>query len=254
MSKLRQTKGFTLIELLVVIAIIALLVSILLPSLGRAKELARRTICGSNQRNMGTATVLYAGESDGDLPPCHLYSQMNYINFNHWVEWFYWPGKGWQNLAFLYVEGYAEPGAMYCPSQAASASTSYDYNADRGFPQARAEWRPDGGIMWPYSPEDPTYSLKGGFAWNPRMRDPPDGDKNRLFQKQEDMESGRLLACDVISEDTPHAGDHGFNVMFCDTSVSFARDETLWTENFPVYGDRDILAWEAILDKLEDAR
>ena len=62
-----QSKGFTLIELLVVIAIIALLVSILLPSLNRAKELAKRVVCASNMRNCGLALIMYANENSNYL-------------------------------------------------------------------------------------------------------------------------------------------------------------------------------------------
>jgi prepilin-type N-terminal cleavage/methylation domain-containing protein len=58
-------KGFTLIELLVVIAIIALLVSILLPSLSRARELAKRAVCMANLNGIGKAMGLYkAGNND----------------------------------------------------------------------------------------------------------------------------------------------------------------------------------------------
>ena len=46
-------KGFTLIELLVVVSIIALLVSILMPALNKAKELAKLTMCMSNLKQMG---------------------------------------------------------------------------------------------------------------------------------------------------------------------------------------------------------
>ena len=56
----RQSKAFTLIELLVVIAIISLLVSILLPSLNRAKVLAKRTICLSNMKQYSAALPMYA--------------------------------------------------------------------------------------------------------------------------------------------------------------------------------------------------
>ena len=58
----KKGKGFTLIELLVVIAIIALLVSILLPSLNRAKELARRAGCLVNVKGILTAMLTYANE------------------------------------------------------------------------------------------------------------------------------------------------------------------------------------------------
>lgn len=65
--KYQIRNGFTLIELLVVIAIISLLVSILLPSLNKAKDLARSTVCASNLRNWGMTYQLYASENDGKL-------------------------------------------------------------------------------------------------------------------------------------------------------------------------------------------
>ncbi len=66
-------RAFTLIEILVVVAIIALLVSMLLPSLSRAKEQTRRVICLSNLRQMATAAHSYAAGSDDSYPIAYYF-------------------------------------------------------------------------------------------------------------------------------------------------------------------------------------
>jgi prepilin-type N-terminal cleavage/methylation domain-containing protein len=66
--KRQSRKGFTLIELLVVVAIIALLIAILIPSLGRAKELANRSACGASLTGIVKALNLYAAENSDSFP------------------------------------------------------------------------------------------------------------------------------------------------------------------------------------------
>jgi len=68
---LRHGSGFTLIELLVVIAIIAILGSLLLPVLARAKESGRRLHCTNNLRQIGLGIQLYRYDND-DRPPLYL--------------------------------------------------------------------------------------------------------------------------------------------------------------------------------------
>lgn len=70
-GKLKNSKamGFTLIELLVVVAIIAVLISMLLPALGSARENARKIVCGSNMNQVSKACLMYAQDNADMIPP-----------------------------------------------------------------------------------------------------------------------------------------------------------------------------------------
>ncbi len=67
----KKKRSFTLIELLVVVAIIALLISILLPSLARARELSKRAVCLSNLRQLLVGNTLYADQHNPSVFPAY---------------------------------------------------------------------------------------------------------------------------------------------------------------------------------------
>ncbi|MBN1344695.1 MAG: prepilin-type N-terminal cleavage/methylation domain-containing protein [Phycisphaerae bacterium] len=69
----KHIRGFTLIELLVVVAIISLLVSMLLPSLGKARESAKAMTCAMNQRQLAVAATTYASDHDDWMNPIEDY-------------------------------------------------------------------------------------------------------------------------------------------------------------------------------------
>jgi prepilin-type N-terminal cleavage/methylation domain-containing protein/prepilin-type processing-associated H-X9-DG protein len=77
MKQPNRTRGFTLVELLVVIGIIALLISILLPSLNRARETANRVKCAANLKAIGNSLLLYSNDNKG-IYPRTIYSQGTY--------------------------------------------------------------------------------------------------------------------------------------------------------------------------------
>ena len=101
----RRVRAFTLIELLVVIAIISLLVSILLPSLKKAKDLARTAICMSQIRSAGLGMALYVEEWDQAFP----------IPFRPSNNVWGLPGALWSYM-FLQEEYISDINAVICPS------------------------------------------------------------------------------------------------------------------------------------------
>lgn len=133
---LRTTRcGFTLIELLVVIAIIALLVSILVPSLSQAKGLAQRAICLTHMRNMGTGIHMYANDNVDVIPPILVDLSTPNAAYRWWwcdfiVKYFDtaarplpWPSSSYYSVGNQPKNGVYDRGAfafsrmLNCPSQ-----------------------------------------------------------------------------------------------------------------------------------------
>jgi prepilin-type N-terminal cleavage/methylation domain-containing protein len=126
-AKSRIRKGFTLVELLVVIGIIALLISILLPSLNQARENAKATQCLSNLRQLGLAFMMYANAHGGKLPPRTASRSIPTVapftpgtTHQQW-DWIYW--QQGRNLADSNVvrfmnsgSGRVDPAYLRCPS------------------------------------------------------------------------------------------------------------------------------------------
>ena len=77
--KNRHRSGFTLIELLVVIAIIAVLISILLPSLSNARKQAKRLLCSTRLGELGKSALMYANENNDTIVRAE-------INFDPWRQ------------------------------------------------------------------------------------------------------------------------------------------------------------------------
>jgi len=87
MNKRNDRIGVTLIELLVVVAIIALLASILMPSLAKAREQAKGASCLSNLHNIGLSLAMYHGDNRGYYPACYSYIDGNSgsSGYYHWT-------------------------------------------------------------------------------------------------------------------------------------------------------------------------
>ena len=105
----RSFRGFTLIELLVVIAIIAILAAILFPVFAQAKEAAKKTSCLSNNKQIGTATYMYAQDSDDTMCQTSWESALTPQAFN--------PGGKYQIHWTFLMQPYIKNWDMFkCPS------------------------------------------------------------------------------------------------------------------------------------------
>src|SRR5438270_2778671 len=112
-------RAFTLIELLVVIAIIAILAAILFPVFAQAREKARQAVCLSNQKQIGTAIMMYAQDYGETYPMYDYYPK----------EDFYW-----FDMINPYVKASSNRSSIFrCPSvtgDASAVNTSGGYSAN----------------------------------------------------------------------------------------------------------------------------
>jgi len=248
----RTFRAFTLIELLVVIAIIALLVSILLPSLKKAKDIAKLTVCKANQRNIGVTMHLYAGDNDDEAPQgfSALYHPPFYTGM--YYTWACANRAG----AFLGYDGYmlglglmyqsrliSDAKIFFCPAMDPGIYGGYDYG-----------WASDGGLErttnYPRSSYYYRYALDTGSI-EPRLGVSQGRDIKRYDAKLENlMQKAPAATWDIVHDKVTGCGQQnpgyhrdGYNIMFYDTSVTLMElsfwpygPENLWYDSTDCWG------------------
>ena len=130
----RKGKAFTLIELLVVIAIIALLLSLLTPMLSKAKEITRRVLCATNQKNLGTGAYGFAGENEGRGPGRGLLGRAG----SNWQSSYSWANilntMYYRESRVQRIGRTAKKNMLYCPSMKPFGNNlsprAYQWNLD----------------------------------------------------------------------------------------------------------------------------
>jgi prepilin-type processing-associated H-X9-DG protein len=123
-NRAKATRGFTITELLVVVGMIAVLVSLLMPAITRARAAANAATCLSNLRQMSTAWNLYCNESKGRLPE-YLFATPTTPD----IAWqAYWPGI---------LDRYRVRGdTILCPA----ANNVVPFNQNKGYGNAVYAW------------------------------------------------------------------------------------------------------------------
>ncbi len=159
---MRRT-AFTVVELLVVISIIILLIALLLPAIGNAREVGRRAVCASNQRQIATGSTSYANDHNGVLPVFETWA-MHFVTSNPGVV---------VDPRDLLIEIGGSPDTYYCPSHKELRRDDPVYGWDSVNPNRYMSYGPIGiwqqsttAVSWPktytaYPQVDPTLPRQG---------------------------------------------------------------------------------------------
>lgn len=248
---MKKHKGFTLVELLVVIAIIALLLSILMPSLNKARQSARTVVCQSNVKQWGVIFMMYGNDNNLSMP----------MGWNNPADWGGYKGM-WMSALRKY---YTNRKICLCPSTTRFRSdgpSAFYASTDKSI-----AWGVFGknGYGIPVSSEAGDYGSYGINAW---AHNPPDSlvgpgkftpGPTTLYWRKVDVSRGNTIplfadaiwdgAAPIHTDLAPriegaqemYSGMSNFsiprhqgsqtpvNVVFLDTSVRKVGLKELWT-------------------------
>ena len=251
----RVNKGFTLIELLVVISIIALLIGILLPALGAAREAARMSACLSNLKQIGIGGIAYTNDSKGAVPVG--YSE--YDSNGSWVGYEPWwmvirPYVSQSRVtdANAFTKEHSTSEVLICPSdptlggRLSAGATPAGYTDAGGKLFSLRSYNPNNTLFArnvPHRkidefPESTSTLFFGGLNW--WVSGSPDGDGTQVIQP-DNLQNGCLNCGTAVAPLGRHKGDiDGLN--FLDGHAEF-YEIRLFLAGFGVWNNPEYEIW-----------
>ena len=222
-----KRRGFTLVELLVVIGIIAVLISILLPALNKAREAAIKAACLSNMRQQGMMIHLYSNAYKDQISlgaRSNVYQDTYTIHYTSTTVHQYFSWGPYYKAGLM-----KQPKVMYCPAQA--SDPDYDYN------NGNNPWVTDANGDFIPAPGRTNAYVRAGYSIRPMDQDqvpilwrqggaylPPIKDNKNTewspFPKLSKFKN-RALAADIMSNPARILRAHkkGINVLYSDGSA-----------------------------------
>jgi type II secretory pathway pseudopilin PulG len=217
--RLRIHPGFALLELLVVISILMILLSVMMPALHKARQMARLTICKTNMHQMNLSLVAYAADHDGRIVPGDLWNGTTiYVGSA-------WDCSGPGNFGYLLAGGYlplptSPSHVFYCPADKTERfyTKGVSNNSQRSFEN---RWGTRlAAIDFGYEFRD---SLDGGICYD--SFNYIKSMKANHGARYEKIASHAILS-DCLAWGTVNSHNYLYNVSFGDMSVRMINDRS----------------------------
>lgn len=208
-----KRRGFTLIELLVVVAIIALLIAILLPALGRAKELANRTTCAANLTGIMKSMILYSSDNNDCFP------YLGSSNIRNTTPVGTSGGALMYDVYYLVGTGVVAPKQFVCKSDSSAIPAQAATSANANPPYTPTYWTNGGTADYSYS-----YSFAFQYASSSSLANFWHNTMDTAVALVADMNPGTASIAYPKGNHNSHIhSDEGQNVAYGDNHAEFQR-------------------------------